>query len=504
MQSLGVGRIGRAGYVAGGCILLLALSATGAAAQGVYTDLFAKGAFSANGEPVEDTRPFSITPMAGLQETFTDNALLTSTNKQADLITRPMIGAELNARGPFTANVVGHAYYDAYLNEGQLSGFSGDAQGKASYALIPNFLALEGDAYLTNGSVSTFGTPAISRIGTANQVTIATYDIGPHLTTTVDDFADLDMVGRFAQVFFGNPQGSTANVPFNSTILEGAASLDTGTRYRGYQAVTNAQVQTDDNDFQAYSAQQSFYISIFPELRLIARGGYDSVTQPGIVNIKDAMWSGGAEWIINELSRVSVERGERFGFAAWRGELHLQLSGRLFADGRYFEAVQPAQLQINSAFMNFASPTAQLPAQLSSPSFAISGNLDDQTALAKTAELHLVYQGDGDTIELQGNWNDRLLLALNSRDRSLVTGVNYGRDLAPDLRLQAGVNYYRTFANPFYGENEGVGGNLALEYALNPTLRGVAGYAYQRQDLLVPGNSGYSENVLYVALAKQF
>jgi uncharacterized protein (PEP-CTERM system associated) len=503
MQSLGVGRVGRAGYVAGGCVLLLALSAPGAQAQGVYSDLFARGAFS-NGEPIEDTRPFSITPMVGLQETFTDNALLTSTNKQADLVTRPMVGAELNARGPLTANVIGHAYYDAYLNEGQLSGFSGDAQGTASYALIPSFLALEADALLTNTSVSTFGTPAINRVGTANQVTIATYDIGPHLTTTVDDFADLDVVGRFAQVFFDNPRGSSARVPFNATILEGGASLDTGTRFQGYQSVTTAQVQSDDNDFQAYNVQQAFYIGIFPQLRLIARGGYDSVTQPGIVDIKDAMWSGGAEWIINEQSRVSVERGERFGHAAWTGELHLQFSGRLFAEGRYFEAVQPTQLQINSSFVNFATPQVPLPVQLANPSFTINGNIDDQTALTKTANLNLVYEGDGDRISLQGNWNDRLLLALNSHDRSLVTGINYRRDLAEDMRVQAGVNYYRTFANPFFGENEGVGGSLALEYAFNPTLRGVAGYAYQRQDVLVPNSRGISENVLYVALGKQF
>ena len=502
MQSLGVGRASRAGYVAGGCVLALAMSASSASAQ--FSGLFSQGAsLSPEGTTIEDTRPFSITPMVGLQETFTDNALLTVNNKQADLITRPMLGAELNARGPLTANLITHAYYDAYLNEGQLSGFSGDAQGVAKYDLVPSFLSIDANAYLTNTSISQFGTPALNRVGPSNQATIATYDIGPHLTTTVDDFADLDVIGRFAQVFFLNPKGSSINLPTDSTFLEGAANLDTGKRYLGYQSITSAQVQTDDHDFQAYNAQQSFYIDIFPAIRVIARGGYDSVTQPGIVDIKDAMWSAGAEWTINEDSKISVERGERFGRAAWAGELHLRFSEGLYAEGRYFEAVQPGQLQLNSGFVNFISPSQQLPSQLSNANFVINGNIDDQTALTKIADLHLVYKWDANTIDLQGNWNDRLLLALNSPDRSLFTGVTYSREIALDMSVSGGVNYYRTFANPFYGESDGIGGNVALQYNFNSTMRGVVGYYYQSQGQAI-SNQNITENVLFAAVAKQF
>src|ERR1700688_4142040 len=130
MQSW-VRRASRAGSFAGGCILLFAVGASSSAsAQSVYSGVFGGGAFATGnqGVPLIDTRDFSVTPMAGLQETFTDNALLTSTNKQYDFITRPMVGADVNVHGPFTATVTGHLYYDAYINENQLSGVSGDAQ----------------------------------------------------------------------------------------------------------------------------------------------------------------------------------------------------------------------------------------------------------------------------------------------------------------------------------------------------------------------------------------
>ena len=89
----------------------------------------------------------------GLQETITDNALLTPTDKKFDFITRPMVGAEVNVHGPFTASLIGHAYYDAYASQTQLSGFSGDAQGTANYVVVPDFLSIDANAMLMNSSV---------------------------------------------------------------------------------------------------------------------------------------------------------------------------------------------------------------------------------------------------------------------------------------------------------------------------------------------------------------
>ena len=223
MQSLGF-RASRAGKFAGGCVFLLAMASTGASAQSVFSGILERPPAGAPA-PLIDTRDFSISPLVGLQETFTDNALLTSTDKKSDFITRPMVGAEVNVHGPFTASLVGHAYYDAYASQSQLSGFSGDAQGTANYAVIPEFLSIDANAMLMNASVSTFGTPAINRVGTANQITIATYDIGPHLTTTLDDFADVDVLGRFAQE---NPQARLHLDIFNSPEIANrvASGLD--------------------------------------------------------------------------------------------------------------------------------------------------------------------------------------------------------------------------------------------------------------------------------------
>src|ERR1019366_7374485 len=174
-------------------------------------------------------------------------------NKKADFITRPIVGADLDVRsGPITATVSGHVFYDAYASQGNLSGLGEDATGIGSYVLVPDFLSVDAQGVLANTNGSTFGTPATDRVGTGSRVQLATYNVGPHLTTTLDDFADLDVVGRFAQVFYNRPPGSTFNLPAGSTFVSGAATADTGERYGGYESVSNVQYERDDHHFEAY------------------------------------------------------------------------------------------------------------------------------------------------------------------------------------------------------------------------------------------------------------
>ena len=107
-------------------------------------------------------------------------------------------------------------------------------------------------------------------------------------------------------------------------------------------------------------------------------------------------------------------------------------------------------------------------------------------------------------IDLQANWNDRLLLALNSHDRVVVSGIDYERNIAPDLGIAGGVTYYHTFANPFFGPSEAYGGNIGLQYDINSTMRAVGGYAYQRQTQLFTNGQTITENILFAAIAKKF
>ena len=366
MQLSGVNRTGRAGRVAGGCALLLALGVPYSASAQVYIGGSVPGmlnsrAFYNTGEV--DTRELAVVPMVGLQEAFTDNAFLTPNNKEYDFITRPMVGAEVTSQGgPFVGTAIGHVFYDAYAREGDLSGFSADAQAISTYTVIPAFLSIDADGFLTNTYVTSFGVAANDRVGASNRVQVGDYSIGPHMTTTVGDFADLNVIGRFSQIFFDNSNNSTAPIPTGSTIEQGSAILDTDSRFAGFQFVTAAQYARDDHNFESYGALQSAFVNITEDIRAIARGGYDAVTDPGIIDIHAPVWSAGLEYILSPQSRFSVERGERFNHAAWNADLRLQLSDRIYADGHYGEMLQPDQLQIGTNFTDFVNSAIGAPA----------------------------------------------------------------------------------------------------------------------------------------------
>ena len=276
-------------------------------------------------------------------------------------------------------------------------------------------------------------------------------------------------------------------------------------RFVGYESLTNGLYERDDHGFEAYNGTQSFFVRVMEQIRLIGRGGYDKVSSPGIVNLSTPLWSGGIELTINEQSKITIERGERYDHTAWAGTVHLQFADDFYADGRYYETLQPNQLQISDSFVDFLAPSTQIPIPSATPNvFSVTGNLDSQVSLNKLADLNLVYNWENQEVTLEATWDDRFYLALNAHDRTLVSTVRYSRTIAPDLDFESRVAYWRAFANPFFGANDSVTGEVALGYTINPTMRLTGGYIFQNQEQLFVNGQTIRENAAFVALTKSF
>lgn len=455
-------------------------------------------------------RGMLVEPRVGLQESFTDNVLLSTTKADSDFVTRPIVGADvLLNTGRTMGSLSTQLSYDQYVNHTELSGWSLYANGSASYSLVPDFLAIEGDGTVTNGTVSTFGTSAIDRTGTGGRLQLSTYSLGPHLTTTLDDFADLDIQGRFAQVAFtSGDKSAVAMLPSDSILGLGSMMLDTGKRYGAVELQTGGNYEQDNHSYELYNATQSIFLTPLPELlpqvRLIGRGGYESISQPGIVSIHEAVWSAGAEVTINEKSSVTVETGERYGHTVWNANALLQFSDRFFGTLRYAEVLEPSQISVNSSFSDFVSQSRLLPVPLVSPSFALSGNIYSQTSLNKTAEARLAYVWDDDSVTITSSWTDRRFEPVGTHDRTLLTSLAYTRRIAADLRADLQFGYAHTYASPVYGASQTYGGEIDLAYDLNSTMTLRGGYGMTRQSRYTPTPMDLSENVVFAAIQKRF
>lgn len=448
---------------------------------------------------------FLVTPEVGVQEAFTDNAFLTPTNAKDDFITSIFAGGTANFEtGRTNAHVNGKLYYDQYAANPQLSDWSVNADGDISYEVINDFLSIEGAGTATTANVSTFDTPAIDRTGTPGQILLSTYYIGPHIKTTLDDFADLDVSVRLAQIGYGDTVDTTLPVPSDSTIFQTAANLDTKTRYAGYQLITNAEYEKDDHGFQLYNVFQSAYISLIPGIRGIVRGGYDNVYDKNIIDISAPLWSVGLEYTINDKSKISVETGERYNHNAWAADLALQISDKLYATGRYYETLEPDQAQVNNSFIDFIGAQTDLPTPLVPANFTVTGNLYNQPSLNKMGDFHLVYSWERQALDVSFNWNDQQFIITPGHDRTLETSVSYRLQLAPDLSGNAQAYYTHTFASPVFGANETYNGTASLIYTVNPTMNFTAGVAFQQQQELFAGGVTIQEADVFVAVSKNF
>ena len=466
------------------------------------------GAGVANAQPaaaeLPDSRDVSVALKLGLQESFTDNAFLTTTNTQSDAVTRLNARAAVRVDTARTkANIDSAFSYDQYASNGSLSGWSLYGNGNGSYTIIPGALSLEAEGTVTNGTVTTFGTPAVDRAGTIGRIQLATYDIGPRFTTTLGDFADINLLGRFAQVLY-DPEDTSgvALVPRDSSILEFTGTAGTGDRFAGYELTTAGNYQQDDHDFRLYNVLQSVFLRVMPAVRLIARGGYESVSQPGVVDITAPIATGGVEISINRLSKITLEAGTRYDQATYDANVYLQFSDRIYVTGRYYEILAPAQIQISNSFSNFMNISRLLPAPATFDNVSIGANLYNQTSLNKTAESHIVYHWEEDRVDLDASWNDRLFVATGDHDRVAVTNASYYRQIRPDLVGQVRLSYAQTFASPIYGASYSYGGEINLSYDLNSKMVARVGYATTRQVRTLPVRDNLSENVVFVSLER--
>lgn len=464
----------------------------------------------ARAEQEASSRPLQIVPFVGLELGFTDNVRVGALERRSDTLVRAVFGADAELKAVrATGRLAGRLTYDRYLGESHLSGVGLDGRAEAAYVIVPEHLRLEAAGAVTNDYAAAFAAPAADRAGVPGRTQVAVYQVGPRLTTDVAGALDLAAAARFAQVFYSAADGSPAAVPLpaRDSLTQLVGKLDTGARRRGYQLLTTSEVLNDNHGYHAANAVQSVFISLTPRLRLLARGGYESVHQTGVAPIDAAVLSAGLEFTPNARSRVSLEGGRRYDRAAWAGSATIGLTNRLTLNARYAEAIQPDQVVLAASFEALVDRTASLPlpvAPTAAAPFLLTGNLYNQTSFRKAADLDLVYGGPTQSLSLSVRWSDREFLASRNHDRTLLAAAAFERALKPDLTAAVEANYARTYASPVYGPGRSYGLGARLDYRVNSTTDLTARYAFRSGRQLGRVDQGVHDSTLMIGLLKRF
>ncbi|HZU89302.1 MAG TPA: hypothetical protein VE993_08600, partial [Stellaceae bacterium] len=487
-----------------------------------------------------------ITPQLGAQETYTDNVLLTPTNRRSDLISliAPSLsinGAGARLQGSFTYSPTAYLY--ALTPRLDAVGQNLYAAGTAT--LVPNNVFVDAHAYaslqptfpgLATGGVSLspglVGTnlggigPGLSTIIPTSQLTQVTgFDASPYVVGHFDGFGTGELRYTVSDTNFGGGKTSPFAPPgfavqnTNQVINEGTAAFLTGENFGPFASrvlldaaqssgtgVLRAS-QTVAVDDSAYALTRRIYA--------LGSIGYENLRFGGLppTHITDAIWGIGTRLTPRPNASLTVLYGHRNGVTAPYISLYYALTGRTTVSVTYSEGLTTTNQEIaDTLAVSAAGPTGQtvdartlLPTAIVNPVLGLQGGLFRSSQLNGT----VTYTLSRNTISLSAYRYANALVAQSTpgigvSQKTIGGNAVWTRTISPRTTANLGVGYsqFNFPTQPGFAEDLVTTG-LSVTYLLSRSLTGWAGYSFFHTASPQPQLRLLS-NVVFVGLSKVF
>jgi hypothetical protein len=132
--------------------------------------------------------------------------------------------------------------------------------------------------------------------------------------------------------------------------------------------------------------------------RLIARFGYENISDPGITDIQGPIWSGGFAWSSGRLSTLRVEYGHRYGKPTWNGDAIIALTTKLYAAGSYLRTLETLQARLRRSLSELTTQPDDLPFGIPTLPLPIQASLINATTNSDDFTLGMVWLIDAPAI----------------------------------------------------------------------------------------------------------
>ena len=285
--------------------------------------LVAVGAQAAPDAGGDGSRPFVITPNVSVNETLTDNANLTATDRRPDLISQVSPGVQLRsaagwAQGFLNYSLVGITY--------ARSTSSGSIQQSLNSAvqtqLLDHHLFIDGNASITRQNITAFGTQTPdSALHTDNQTQVAALALTPYLAGVLAGNTEYRLGGDYSITH------SSSDAIGNTRNSGGSAHL--GTAQTTARIGWGLDVSDEGTDYSlgrsttTKSAVGSLIFSPDGELQFTVRGGREG-TDVESLNLKyDTTYGASLRWAPSDRTTLLLQDDKRyFGDAYTLSFLH--------------------------------------------------------------------------------------------------------------------------------------------------------------------------------------
>ncbi|MBL8698824.1 MAG: TIGR03016 family PEP-CTERM system-associated outer membrane protein [Alphaproteobacteria bacterium] len=486
---------------------------------------------------------WQIKPRIEVREAFTDNVLLTSRNKKSDFLTTVSPGISVSGQGARMRFDVDYALsYDVYARESSINGFRQDLRGLGNVTLVPDNFFIDLSAFAGQSPGLSRGVQsAIDRRTGSNQSQFYSYSASPYWRGRFGSWANSEARYRFSQNFSrSNTSVTTQNTLSDALTHQFSGFLESGENFNRLRWRSTAQhtlnetagngsgssTSTGQRTFRRTSVdfQPSYVITRW--LTGLATVGYDDISSTGFnKNIDGAFWNGGFRLTPSERTLFELTYGRRYGNPNWSSRFNTTLDEGTTISFSYNETVETQSLAAQSrlGFLARGADGSLIDTRTGLPFTGRDGSFDqnDQTFLSKTFVASMTMPRDRNVFVLSAQYSIRdteisqATTGPGRSDKTLGLTASWNHKLTPEMssiatasfsdsRIQGGSS-----ANS-EGKNVTLRGQVALEYELNPSLKGTAGYAYIRRE-----NTGaqfsvneftgkYDENVVFLMLRKTF
>lgn len=489
---------------------------------------------------------WTFTPRVTGQELFTDNVLLTPTNRRSDLVTTLSPGIAISGESPrLQARIDYSPTVQLYALTPDLDFVGQNLYANGTATLIPDLLFIDARGLLSmqptlpglGTSLSTISGPSLigpsfvnasQGIPNSQLSQISTFSASPYLVRRFDGIGTAELRYSFTDTNTNTSGAQTAPLltPAGTGLQNGSQTTNeatavflTGENLGRLQsrvlldAAQSSGAGVNQGD-QLIGTIESAY-AITGRIAALATIGHEQLNFGGLppTHIDGIVYGFGTKLTPNPDSTIIVSYGRRNGITAPYMSLLYNITARTTLSASYTAGLSTVNQDIanNLALsdINQAGQTVDvrslLPLAISNPTLGLQSGLFHNKQFTAALKTDL----ERDHITLSFNRTEMMVVAQSTSgsgvsESSLEANIAWSRELNPRTTATLGFGYAKIdFAAPTNTQETILTPSASVTYMLTPSLTGWASYNYLNRTSPLP-QFQLTSNIVIVGLRKEF
>jgi uncharacterized protein (PEP-CTERM system associated) len=485
---------------------------------------------------------WTVVPRISAQELYTDNVLLTPTQRRSDFVSTLSPGLSVTGEGPRFQLTFDYApTLQLYALTPDLDFFGQNLYANGTAALVPDLFFVDARGLLSlqpsnpalNTGLSVGAAPSLlgpnfvnvtQGIPKSQLAQVSSFSVSPYLLRRFGGAGTGEVRYTLTDTSLSGIQPTTSFTPIGTNLRntdtvtnEATAVFITGENLGRLQSrvlLDAAESSGTTPSDQVIGTIDSGY-AITRTVGVLTTIGYEHLHFGALppTTIEDLVWGLGIKLNPNPDLTLSASYGHRNGFSAPSLSLMFNVTARTSLAVTYSEGLSTVSQDIaNNLALSDLNQVGQtvdrrtlLPFLINNPALGLQTGLFRSKQLTATARTDF----DRDHFTAIFNRNEQLLIAqtvagLGVSQTLSQINFNWSRELSPRANSNLGIGYSEsTFAAPANTETEVLSLSASISYQLNPTLTGWAGYNYFSR-FSPQAQFRLSSNVISLGLRKEF